>query len=151
MTDTLNPPAQQQEQRLTFRLLSYWNRIRGDRAYPALSDVNIREISELWHFSFTIDVSKRDNHVFQYFGPELSSIFGTDYTGENVSEAMSDVILNNTIGSYLKALAECKPTMEAASFNYNGKELRYRTLVVPLSSDGDLIDYVMGTTNFKAF
>lgn len=141
----------QPEQRLTFRLLSYWNRIRGDRTFPALSDINIGEIEEMWHFSFTIDLTDEDEHVLQYFGPDLVSIFGTDYTGETVSEAMNDVILNNTIGSYLKCLDERKPTMEAASFSYDGQELRYRTLVVPLSGDGDRIDYVMGTTNYKAF
>ncbi len=118
---------------------------------PSLSDLNIREIEEIWHFSFTIDVTDPDEHVFQYFGPDLASIFGTDYTGDTVTEAMNDVILNNTIGSYTKAMEKREPTMEAASFHYDGKELRYRTLVVPLSSDGETIDYIMGTTNYKAF
>ncbi len=150
MTDSLTTDFHP-EQRLTFRLLSYWNRIRGDRLFPALSDINISEIEEMWHLSFTIDVTDPDNHMLQYFGPDLVSIFGTDYTGEAVSEAMNDVILNNTVGSYLKCMAERKPTMEAASFSYDGNELRYRTLTVPFSSDGNTIDYLMGTTNYKAF
>lgn len=142
-----------EEQRLTFRLLSYWNRIRADRNFASLSHMNISEIQEIWHFSFTLDVSSQDpsEHFFQYFGPDLSSIFGTDYTGESVDEAMNDVILNNTIGSYQKTLQERKPTLEAASFHYDGKELRYRTMIVPLSTDDVHIDYLMGTTNYKAF
>jgi hypothetical protein len=146
------PPSEfKPEQRLTFRLLSYWNRIRGEREFPTLSDVNIHEIEEMWHFSFTLDVSREEEHFFQYFGPELSSIFGTDFTGENVAEAMNDVILNNTVGSYVKCIEKREPTMEAASFFYDGKELRYRTLIVPFSSDGQKVDYLMGTTNYKAF
>ncbi len=148
MTDT--PPPHKQEQRLTFRLLSYWNRIRGDRTYPSLSDMHIHEIQEIWHYSFVIDI-RTDDPVFHYFGPDLSSLFGVDYTGELVSEAMNDVILNNTIGVYEKATIERKPLTESASFYYDGKELRYRTLIVPFSSDNATIDFLMGTTNFKAF
>jgi hypothetical protein len=74
-----------------------------------------------------------------------------DFTGENVAEAMNDVILNNTVGSYVTCIEKREPTMEAASLFYDGKELRYRTLIVPFSSDGITIDYLMGTTNYKAF
>ena len=108
-------PPYQTEQRLTFRLLSYWQRIRADRPFPALADVNIHEIEELWHFSFTIDVSTPDNHIFQYFGPELGGLFGNDYTGEHVNEALDHVVLNNTIGSYEKAIFQRQPAMESAA------------------------------------
>ncbi len=142
---TFNP-----EQRLTFRLLSYWNRIRAGKRYPSLSHINIGEIQEIWHFSFTIDVSKAE-HEFQYFGPDLVTIFGVDYSGDNVEEAMNDMFVNNTIGSYVNTIQKQKPTMESASFSYNGRDVRYRTLTVPLSSDGENIDYIMGTTNYKIF
>jgi hypothetical protein len=139
------------EQRLAFRLLSYWDRVRLGRKYPALSDINISEIKEMWHFSFTINVSKANesDHEFLYFGPQLVSIFNHDLTGEKVTEAMNDVILNNTIGSYLNCFRKCEPTMDAGAFYYNGREVKYRTLFVPLSSDGANIDYIMGTTNHK--
>lgn len=148
---TKPPPPQQQEQRGTFRLLSYWQRIRGRRTFPALADINIADIEEMWHMSFTIDVTNPDEHVFQYFGPDLASIFNMDYTGEYLEEAMNDVIVNNTIGSYLQTLDKREPTMEAAAFTYDGKEFRYRTLIVPLSSDDQTIDYLMGTTNYRTF
>jgi hypothetical protein len=124
--------------------------MRAGRKYPSLSDINISDIEEIWHFSFTIDVMNAQ-HKFQYFGPELVTIFGVDYTGEYVEETMNDIFINNTIGSYLNSIEQKKPTMESASFHYNGKEVRYRTLTVPLSHNGEAIDYVMGTTNYKIF
>lgn len=141
------------EQRLSFRLISYWQRVRGERAMPSLADINIAEIQEIWHFSFTINVSSQDldEHEFLYFGPELIGIFRTDFTGEKVSEAMNDIIINNTIGSYTKTIEKREPTMESSSFHYDDKEFRYRSLFVPLSSDGVNIDYIMGTTNYKIF
>ncbi|MBY0354635.1 MAG: PAS domain-containing protein [Rickettsiales bacterium] len=144
-------PQAGSEQRLTFRLLSYWNRIRAERKIPSLSDVNIAEILEIWHFSFTIDV--RDvEHRFEYFGPSLSDIFQQDYTGFSVQDAMNDdLVVNNTIGFYERAVLSMEPVMEAASFYSEGDEVRYRSIIVPFSSDGQVVDFLVGTTNYKRF
>ena len=149
---TINQPAAGTEQRLTFRLLSYWNRIRGDKKFPSLSDVNISEITEMWHFTFTIAVSGPvSDHMFQYFGPELASIFGHDYSGESMENAMQDLMISNTIGFYDKIFETKAPISESSSFHKDGGEVRFRSLIVPLSSDGTVIDYVLGTTNYKIF
>lgn len=148
----MEAPISGQEQRLTFRLLSYWNRIRGARAMPSLSDVNISEITEMWHFTFTIDVKDPDGHRFQYFGPSLASVFGQDYTDEYLAEALeNDGMLGNTIGFYDKVLEKAEPALEAASFYSEGNEVRYRSIIVPFSSDGTTVDYLIGTTNYKVF
>jgi hypothetical protein len=145
------PPQPQTEQRLTFRLLSYWNRIRGERRMPSLSDVNIQEILELWYFSFTIDVRETD-HKFHYLGSSLRDVFKEDYTGYSVQDAMNDdVMVNNTIGFYERAILSQEPVMEAESFFSEGDEIRYRSIIVPLSSDGQTVDFLMGTTNYKRF
>lgn len=125
--------------------------MRGDRLFPSLADINIQEILELWHFTFTIDVQQDEMHFFQYFGSELATVFGQDYTGETLAEAMNDVIVDNTIGFYPRVISTREPALEAASFYMDGMEMRYRSIIVPLSSNGMDIDYVMGTTNYKAF
>ncbi len=146
----MNPPGQ--EQRMTFRLLSYWNRIRADREFPSLSDVNISEIEEVYHFTFTIDVSGEEaEHSFQYFGPELITIFERNYTGYLLEEALADVIIDNTIGFYPKVIADRRPVSESSEFFSEGAEVRYRSIILPLSSDGEHIDFLMGTTNYKKF
>lgn len=120
---------------------------------PSLSDVNISEITEIWHFTFTIDVADPAGHRFQYFGPSLASVFGQDYTGEYLADVMEQDggILVNTIGFYEKVLEKAEPALEAASFYSNGSEVRYRSIIVPFSSDGKNVDYLVGTTNYKAF
>lgn len=124
--------------------------MRGTRPFPSLSDININEILEMWHWSFTINVSE-DPHFFQYFGPQLADIFGHDYTGESIPDAMNDPKIQQTIGFYEKARDNREPSLEADSFMLEGKEVRYRSLIVPLSSDGKNIDYLIGTTNYKIF
>ena len=140
-----------QEQRLTFRLLSYWNRIRAERSMPSLADVNVSEITEIWHFTFIIDMLNADGPSFQYFGSGLSSVFGEDYTGRLLEESLQDMVLDNTIGFYGKVLESKEPALEAASFYSEGDEVRYRSMIVPLSSDDETIDYLFGTTNYKVF
>lgn len=120
---------------------------------PALSDINIGEITEIWHYSFTIEVkSSEDDYVIQYIGPELAGILGEDYTGELLQVALEDSpVLVNTIGFYQKVVEARTPVSEASSFYLDGKEGKYRSLIVPLSSDGKTIDYLFGTTNYKMF
>ncbi len=118
---------------------------------PALSDINISEITEIWHFTFTIDIGDPDGHRFQYFGPSLATVFGQDYTGELLEDAMEDAMISNTIGFYEKVVTSSEPALEAASFYSEGNEVRYRSIIIPLSSDGETVDYLMGTTNYKVF
>ncbi len=139
------------EQRLTFRLLSYWNRIRADRDFPSLADVNINEITEMWHFTFTIALREDGQHEFHYFGPELINIIGEDFTGENVEEAMDGELLGNLIGFFPKVIEQRSPVSESSHFYSEGREIRYRSLIVPLSSDGKNIDFLVGTTNYKIY
>jgi hypothetical protein len=139
------------EQRLTFRLLSYWNRIRGTREFPSLADVNIAEISEIYHLTFTIALSPDGDHSFHYFGPELAGIVGEDVTGHLLEEAFNGTMLGNLVGFYDKVVAQRAPVSESSQFFMEGKEIRYRSLIVPLSSNGTDIDYLFGTTNYKAY
>ncbi|MBN8531424.1 MAG: PAS domain-containing protein [Alphaproteobacteria bacterium] len=142
-----------QERRITFRLLSYWNRIRADREMPSLGDVNVDEITEIWHFSFVIDISKGlDEARFHYFGPELVNIFEANHTDELLRHAMEqDTKLENTLGFYPKVVERRAPVSESSEFFLENKEVRYRSLIVPFSGDGKTIDYLMGTTNYKIF
>jgi hypothetical protein len=120
--------------------------------FPTLGDVHISEISELWHSTFTIEVAKDGNHRFQYFGPELANIFGGDYTSEPVAQSLADnSMLDNTIGFFMKVVERRSPVSESAVFFMEGKEVRYRSLIVPFSSDGQVIDYLLGTANYKVF
>lgn len=140
------------EQRMTFRLLSYWSRIKGEREMPSLADVSISEIQEMYHSTFTIAIGEaEDGHEISYFGPDLIDAFGQDYTGYYLLEAMQDQVVNNTIGFYDKILETRKPYSESSDFFLEGKEVKYRSIILPLSSDGETIDFLIGTTNYKIF
>lgn len=149
---TEQTPLRGQEQRMTFRLLSLWNRLRGERPMPSLAEIDIHEIEEIWHSTFTIAVSGDESeHEITYFGPDLASVFNEDYTGVMLEEALNDIMINNTIGFYDKVMETGQPQSESSEFFMNGREVKYRSIILPLSSDGENIDFVFGTTNYKIF
>ena len=79
---TEKQPLKGQEQRMTVRLLSLWNRLRGERPMPSLAEIDIHEIEEMWHHTFTIAIQgDPSQHQIAYFGPELASVFNRDYSG----------------------------------------------------------------------
>ncbi len=107
----------------------------------------------MWHYTFTIQLGADETESsFQYFGPQLASVFDADHTGKSLEEAFQDdILLQNTIGFYPKTVETRSPVSESSSFFSEGKEVKYRSLIVPLSSDGTIIDFVLGTTNYKIF
>lgn len=138
---------------MTFRLLSYWNTIRGDRKFPSLTDVVISDIEHLYHQTFVIKLGDTpEEHMFQYFGPDLASVFGEDFSDQYLIDAMEmSAAINNTIGFYEKVLDDRGPVSESSEFYLDGYEVRYRSLILPLSSDDITFDYLIGTTNYKIF
>lgn len=126
--------------------------MRAGKPMPSLGDVNIAEITEIYHLTFVIALgANEDEHNFHYFGPELASIFGVDYTGYTLSEALGDVMVNNTIGFYEKVVNEKTPHSESSEFFSEGMEVRYRSIILPCSSNGVDVDFLIGTTNYKKF
>ncbi len=105
----------------------------------------------MWHLTFTIALPEAEPPYFQYFGPELATIIGEDLTNADLEEAFHNSIMGSLIGFYDKVIAQRAPVSESSQFYNSGKEIRYRSLILPLSSDGVRIDYLVGTTNYKAY
>lgn len=144
----------QQERRLTFQLLCYWNELRADREFPRMDELHIEKIEHIWHNSFVIDMREEDpaEWEFQYFGSDLVEIFEDNWAGEKVFDALQkDSKLDNTISFYRQVKEKKTPISESSEFLVEGQEVRYRSLIVPMSSDGKTVDYVIGTTNYKVY
>ncbi len=140
------------ERRMTFRLLSHWQRVRGDKSYPHPDDIRLDDIPELKEFCFIINTRSEDSadYRFDYFGPRLSEIFDGDCINDTIDEAFgSDSKLESTIGFFSKVLEKQEPLSESESFITGSQRILYRSLIVPISTDGQQIDYLLGTTNFK--
>ncbi len=118
---------------------------------PSIVDVNISDVPEIYRFTFIINMEGEEGPEFQYFGSELATTFGQDYSGIPLEEALLDTMVDNTIGFYEKVLESKQPHSESSEFFIDGKECRYRSIILPCSSNDFNVDFLIGTTNYKIF
>ncbi len=140
------------EQRHTFRLLSYWNSIKEDDKFPDLSEISLGDMEDLWDYCFVLDVTRRENPEFQHFGTELVRIFGEDYTGKHLQDAEAHSVLADISKFIEEVWLMESPVSHCGEVTVDGSLLRYRSLLAPLCEDqDDQIHYLIGTTNFRAY
>jgi hypothetical protein len=141
------------EQRQTFRLLAIWHEAKGNAAkFPSLEALQLAKYPDIHEMTFIIDVMTEDpkQFYFDYFGHELSNIFDHDHTGALLEDAfMENDLLRNTISFCTNPLRTKMPACESSVFQVSERNAYYRSLVVPVSSNGKKIDFLVGTANYK--
>jgi hypothetical protein len=61
-------------------LLSYWNRLRGERDFPRYDEINPETIADIWQSCFLISIdeaSSRFGYRYDYMGRDLIAACGT--------------------------------------------------------------------------
>ena len=134
------------QKRLVGKLLSYWEEKRGARAWPALADIDPEEISELWPHCFILDVANfRDFPYFHYLGPRLARYSGIFLSGRY---DWSRTLLKKSVCHYKEALERSAPVLlEEELTQYDNAKLLFRSILLPLSDDGDTINFLLGAAN----
>lgn len=139
------------ERRLNIRLLDYWQILRGERLYPAIQDFNFDAVEGLKSCCFLLEFSDGDiDPVFRYIGDALTEDCGQNMLQKPVSEVPRHTLLTQVTDHYLQVLAHKAPiAFEAEYIDAAGDDVLYRSILLPLSSDGETIDCVVGAINRK--
>ena len=134
------------QRRLVGKLLSYWEEKRGSRPHPALHDIDPEEIPELWPSCFILDVANyRDFPYFHYLGPQLARYSGIFLSGRY---DWPRTLLKKSVCHYKEALERRTPVLlEDELTQYDNRKLLFRSILLPLSDDGDTINYLLGAAN----
>ncbi len=142
----MNQTAGQDERRLVRKLLTYWLRISGDRAFPTLSDIDPDQIADIWDSCFLLDTSQnRDFPYFQYLGPSLAKYSGVLLSGKT-DWAMT--LLDKAVQNFKEAVEKKVPVLvEDNLVRYDGRLILFRAVMLPLSDDGETINYIVGAAN----
>ena len=139
------PVGIQNQRRLVWRLLNYWEQRRGERDFPALADIDSREIDEMWPHCFVLDVANfREFPYFQYLGPSLARYSGVFLSGQD----WAMTLLRKAVWHYREVLERSAPILvEEELTQYDNQKLLFRSVMLPLSEDQVTIDYVLGAAN----
>lgn len=134
------------ERRLVGRLLGYWHTLCEGRTFPSLKDIDPERVGDDWRWSFILETGDhRDFPNFRYLGPELAKFSGIFLAGQDdFTTTLLDVATHKLDRVFREG---CPLLMEDVVTRYDGQRLMYRAVLLPLSDDGENINYVLGAAN----
>ena len=146
-----NKPASDSDRRLANRLLKYWERVRGDKDLPLISDLNLDDVGEFVPYTFNLDLSVNpDDPKFRFIGRQLIRDCGGDVTNHAISRLLPQSCLARAVARRGEVVSKGKPCMIADEFtDAEGNRVLYRAVMLPFSSTGDQIDFIIGAINSK--
>ncbi|UTW52157.1 hypothetical protein KFF05_01875 [bacterium SCSIO 12827] len=133
-------------------VLDYWQRLRGDRAAPALSEFDMAAPApETVRFMNITDITPEPlASVYRFWGPGLTQAFGADYTGRSPIEVPPKAIGLSAPGGCGRLTHELAPHCEVKQFEtlagYRGRAVILR---LPCSDDGITVANGVGVYKFE--
>jgi hypothetical protein len=139
------------ERRMHVRAYNYWVSLLAGRPYPSIRDVDPHTIEDFGPHSVLLDFSRdTEDPAIAFLGRALRVECGLDAAIGRISEVPSRSLLSRLTDHYLQIIANRAPIgFEAEFVSQRGHNTLYRGILMPLSSDGEAIDFIYGVINWK--
>ncbi|HEV2816870.1 MAG TPA: hypothetical protein VGW40_06580 [Allosphingosinicella sp.] len=139
------------ERRMHVRAYNYWVSLLAGRAYPSIQDVDPHTIEDFGPHSVLLDFSgDPEDPAIAFLGRALRAECGLDAGIGRIAEVPSRSLLSRLTDHYLQIIANRAPIgFEAEFVSQRGHNTLYRGILMPLSSDGESIDFIYGVINWK--
>ena len=139
------------ERRMHVRAYNYWVSLLNGRPYPAIGDVDPHTIEDFGGNSVLLDFSTNPNDPeIAFLGRALRGECGVDQTIRRISQVPPRSLLSRLTDHYMQIIANRAPIgFEAEFVGQRGYNTMYRGILMPLSSDGEAIDFIYGVINWK--
>ena len=142
------PPFVSNERRLVLRILRYWEFLRGERRFPAPVDVNPADLPDDWQNCLLLDTSgPQDAWEFRHVGEGFSGLGPVVAPGVKWISSEKDSFVGLTTSYIPKVLDRLIPISISGEIERAGECIRYRSILLPLSADGDQVTGVLGAAN----
>ena len=139
------------ERRMHVRAYNYWVSLLGGRPYPTIGDLDPHNIEDFGPNSVLLDFSRSssDPHI-SFLGRELRVECGLEQGISRISQVPARSLLSRLTDHYLQIIANRAPIgFEAEFVGQRGLATMYRGILMPLSSNGEKIDFIYGVINWK--
>ncbi len=140
-------------QRLNEQLRTYWESIRLGRQYPSESDIDIDRLESIWDSCFLVKYEPGDSpYQYIYLGDALIAAYGDDWNDRENCEKLLFPSQTPYIHHFDEVLKQRSPVEEDGEFtNRNGLNIRYRSILLPLSADAKEEIYILGGMRWKSY
>lgn len=139
------------ERRMNLRAYNYWESLLGGRPFPSVTDLDPVAIEPFAKHSLLIDFTKGyDAPTLRYIGSALRAESGINGTTADAHGVPRGTVLSRLTDHYLEILANRAPVGFEAEFTHReGAHILYRGILMPLSDDGEQINFIYGVVSWK--
>jgi hypothetical protein len=133
-------------------LYAHWQKRRGARKAPSRSDIDPVDIPYLLPHIYLVDIERGDHLSFRIrlMGTHLVQVFGKDYTRRLLREVDLDDHTQIILAEYKTVAETMAPICNKHKFvNHSGRPFDYDRLLLPLSSDGEMVSHLLGGMTFR--
>ena len=139
------------ERRMHVRAYNYWCSLLDGRDYPSIEDLEPDNIQDFGPHSVLLDFTEgSDNPATPYIGTAIREECGLSDDIKSIDDVPGRSLLSRLTDHYMQIIANRAPVgFEAEFVNQRGRNICYRGILMPFSSDGDTIDFIYGVINWK--
>ncbi len=132
------------------RLYAYWNAKRGSRRWPARRDIDPLDFGYILGWIILADVTYDPLRFYiRLYGSEIARRAGFDVTGTYLDEHPQPEFRGYVEKAWRDTVERREMTHGFFDRWVDDRRLRFETLRLPLSSDGETIDMLLIATRHK--
>jgi hypothetical protein len=130
-------------------LLSYWDRLRGERRMPVWQGLDAAELAPMTENLAFYDVTGNDGGVrcrIRYRGERINEALGNPGQRKFLDEVLPASYREAALSTYRQVLATQLPVYTIADLrDRNGRIVHYERLLLPFSRDGAVVDRILAS------
>jgi hypothetical protein len=132
------------------RLCQYWLEKKAERFAPSRQDIDSADLRDLLPYVFLIDVEYRPLRFrFSLVGTAIVERFGGDVTGRYIDEIEFSYRAPSVAAHYAAVVTTREPSCHSVHYTTgSGRHLVYERVILPLSSDGETVNMLLGGIGF---
>ena len=143
-------PPRPHELRLTMRVLARWREASGARPFPRPEEIVAQKFGDDWQNCLMIRVDPMiERSTFAFIGKTLFLGKPVPLEGRTVSACDAGTLLHSATTYLASVIAKRVPISVGGSGTHLGVPILYRSMLMPLSTDGISIDVVLGAANYR--
>ncbi|HZT89024.1 MAG TPA: PAS domain-containing protein [Stellaceae bacterium] len=138
-----------QERRQTLRVLAVWRSLAGD-SLPRRSAVDPRLFEHDWANCFLVDLDPEiERSRVAYLGKNLGDATWPMFDRQCLEEFRAGTLLRLATRPIAQVLDKRTPIGNAGIAEHEDAFILYRSILMPLSENGDKIDGLLGAINYR--
>jgi hypothetical protein len=137
------------DRRLVMRVLNHWRELAGGRGLPRRSQIDPQHFGQDWASCLLIDVDPEPRQSrLAFVGELLRDPTWPTFDRQCIAECLDHTLLYSVTAHLDRVIAEREPVAEGVA-THVGAPVLYRSILLPLSEDGQRVDGVLGAVNCR--